>query len=235
MWSYYGAKTNIIDLYPAPKHAKIIEPFCGTARYALKYFDKEVLLVDKYDVIIKIWKWLQLCSPKDILDLPRTKAGDDLRDFSFDIEEQKMFMGFVVTYGTFCPGNIVSVSKSHSRGNFINFTLNRIAKNLYKIRHWEIRCGSYDDIPNETGTWFIDPPYQFGGHKYKISNKHLNYDSLRDWCQSRAGQVMVCENTKATWMDFNPMVTHQGCKGKNFEAIWTNQKTQYDNVQGQLF
>jgi hypothetical protein len=26
MWSYYGAKTNIIDYYPVPKHNKIIEP-----------------------------------------------------------------------------------------------------------------------------------------------------------------------------------------------------------------
>ena len=66
MWSYYGAKTNVIDHYPPPKCDKIIEPFAGTARYALKYFDREVLLVDKYDVIVKIWKWLQLCSPSDI-------------------------------------------------------------------------------------------------------------------------------------------------------------------------
>ncbi len=60
MWSYYGAKTSIVDYYPKPKFDKIIEPFAGTARYALKYFDRDVLLVDKYDVIVKIWRWLQL-------------------------------------------------------------------------------------------------------------------------------------------------------------------------------
>lgn len=54
MWSYYGAKTNVINFYPRPKHDKIIEPFAGTARYALKYFDRDILLVDKYEVITKI-------------------------------------------------------------------------------------------------------------------------------------------------------------------------------------
>lgn len=82
MWSYYGAKTNIIDYYPAPKHDKIIEPFAGTARYALKYFDRDILLVDKYDVIVKIYKWLQKCSPNDIISLPRFKAGENINEFN---------------------------------------------------------------------------------------------------------------------------------------------------------
>lgn len=38
MWSYYGSKTNIISYYPKPTEDKIIESFCGTARYALEYF-----------------------------------------------------------------------------------------------------------------------------------------------------------------------------------------------------
>lgn len=51
MWSYYGAKTNLVGYYPKPKYDRIIEPFAGSARYALKYFDRDILLIDKYPVM----------------------------------------------------------------------------------------------------------------------------------------------------------------------------------------
>lgn len=70
MWGYFGTKTNTVNLYPKPAQGKIIEPFAGAAKYSLKYFDREILLVDKYKVVIDIWKWLQLCSTKDIDRLP---------------------------------------------------------------------------------------------------------------------------------------------------------------------
>ena len=61
MWSYYGAKTNIIDHYPPPKFDKIIEPFAGSARYALKYYDRDIILVDKYE-----WTGRFACDGKDL-------------------------------------------------------------------------------------------------------------------------------------------------------------------------
>jgi len=54
MFNYYGSKSKIIHLYPKPIFNKIIEPFAGSARYALKYFDREVLLVDKYEAVVRI-------------------------------------------------------------------------------------------------------------------------------------------------------------------------------------
>lgn len=54
MFSYYGSKSKVVDLYPSPKFGKIIEPFAGSARYSLKYFDRDVLLVDK-DVFILVY------------------------------------------------------------------------------------------------------------------------------------------------------------------------------------
>jgi site-specific DNA-adenine methylase len=234
MWSYYGSKANVVDLYPKPKHHKIREPFAGSARYSLEYFENDVLLVDKYEVVVRVWKWLQQCSPADVYNLPRPQGGEDIRNYTWSCEEEKLFMGFVVTYGAFQPGNIVSVSKAKSRGNFIEFTLGRISKNLYKIRHWDIRHGDYNDIPNDEATWFIDPPYQHGGHKYKCSNKKIDFALLRDWCMSRRGQVIVCENTKADWMDFKPMIQQRGSWTTTTEAIWSNEPTAYDHVQQRL-
>jgi site-specific DNA-adenine methylase len=58
MWTYYGSKGKLAQHYPTPKHDSIIEPFAGAAKYSLRYWEKEVTLVDKYDVVIKIWKCL---------------------------------------------------------------------------------------------------------------------------------------------------------------------------------
>lgn len=98
MFSYYGSKSKIVHLYPKPRHSVIIEPFAGSARYALKYFDRDVILIDKYSVIIEIWKFLQLASEKDILGLPILKCGENLRDFNLSDLERK-FLGFNVSGG----------------------------------------------------------------------------------------------------------------------------------------
>jgi site-specific DNA-adenine methylase len=188
MWSYYGAKTNIVDAYPRPKHKKIIEPFAGTARYALKYFDREVLLVDKYEVIIKIWKWLQQCSPSDILGLPRFKNGDNINHVTYSCEEARLLTGFLVGFG-FTEPRKTSTPRLRNRPNAQEYTIRKIAGELYKIRHWEIRHGSYEEIQNEPATWFIDPPYQFGGHAYKCSNKKIDFNHLSPWSRDREGQV----------------------------------------------
>ncbi len=130
MWSYYGAKTNVVDYYPAPKYGKIIEPFAGTARYSLKYFERDVLLVDKYEVVVKIWKWLQKCSPNDVLKLPRLKSGESLNDYNFDCEEEKWLLGFLVGFGLEAPRLKATSNRTHERPNHINYSLQRIAKNL---------------------------------------------------------------------------------------------------------
>lgn len=233
MWSYYGAKTNIVRLYPPPKQNKIIEPFCGTARYALKYFDHEVLLVDKYDVIVRIWKWLQQCSPNDILSLPRFKKGDNINDHTYDCEEARFLVGFTIGFGFTTP-RTSATPRLRIRPNAQNYTLKRIAEQLWKIRHWEIQQGSYEEIPNQKATWFIDPPYQHGGWNYRHSGKKINYAHLAEWCRERQGQTIVCENTQADWMDFKPFTTQHVLTGKHHEAIWLNNRSHYVQQQ-QLF
>lgn len=230
MFSYYGSKSKIVQYYPQPTHDKIIEPFAGSARYSLRYWEKDVLLVDKYKVIVNIWHYLQRASQKDILGLPRLEVRQDLRDFNLS-EIEKSFMGFLVNSGKATPGNRVSNNISN-KYKTIDFQLKKISENLHKIKHWKIIHGSYEDLANEQATWFIDPPYQFGGHSYKESNKNLDFNLLANWCKSRNGQVIVCENTKATWMNFKPVIMIQGTMQTfTTEAIWTNFVTQYDSVQ----
>jgi hypothetical protein len=205
MFSYYGSKSKIVDYYPPPKHKRIIEPFAGSARYSLKYWQNDVLLVDKYPVIIGIWKWLQECSKNDILKLPILKAGDKINRDDFDCIEQANFYGFIISAATRNPKLTVSPFGE----NKIESELQRIAEDLHKIKHWEIN----------------------GGEHYVKSNKQIDFSKLSEWCISRNGQVIVCENTKADWMPFKPMIDMSGAVHKTTEAIWSNLKTNYDNEQ----
>lgn len=227
MWSYYGAKTNIVHLYPPPKYGKIIEPFAGSARYALRYFDREILLVDKYDVVIKVWKWLQQCSPKDILRYERKwKVGDRLENIQIDCEEAKMLLGFLITTAEKPRKQVTSWIGDPTRDR-INFSLRRISNNLFKIKHWTIVEGCYTELANEKATWFIDPPYEIGGHAYVHNNKKIDFMKLGYWCKNRMGQVIVCESGNANWLPFIPFVGHKTRTGWQREVFWTNEPTSY--------
>lgn len=221
MWSYYGSKSKVVQYYPEPRFGRIIEPFAGTARYSLRYWESEVLLIEKFDILFRIWKWLQGCSPSDITRLPKMSAGETTDDFQFECQEAKWLMGFMVQGGVNAPRKTVS-----SVGNFgssIERDKARIARDLHKIRHWDIKLGDYHHAPNSmASTWFIDPPYQFGGQYYhsKVNNSHIDYAELRQWCESRKGQVIVCENTKATWIPVSPLRKLHGSKNSTIEGTY---------------
>lgn len=230
MWSYYGSKSKLIDLYPKPTESLIIEPFAGTARYALKYYERDVIINDKYEIVARIWKFLQSCSPNDILNLPNLQVGDKINRDDFDCIEMAWLMGFMIKQGGVTP------DLTMSNWGSINYARSkkRIAENLFKIKHWKVLNLDYREIPNTKATWFIDSPYVNGGQKYKYSSKKLDFRLLGKWCQERTGQVIVCENTKADWLPFMPMKSMNGLRYSTVEAIWTNQHTHYHNIQTQL-
>lgn len=219
MWGYYGSKSKIVDYYPKPIYDTIIEPFAGTAQYSLKYFDRDVILVDKYDVIVRLWKWLQQCSPKDILSLPRLKCGENVDNFTWDCEEAKWLVGFIITGAPTMPKKTASKWKTVIRPNTQEYKLNYIADNLFKIRHWDVRQGDYTQLENKKATWFVDPPYQVGGEYYRHSSKDIDYKALREWCEGRDGQVIVCGNTNDTWCKFKPLVDIHGAMKSTTECI----------------
>src|SRR5580765_4357242 len=79
-WRYYGSKWRAAPRYPAPTHATIIEPFAGAAGYALRYPDRNVILVEKYACIAGIWRWLIGASRADVLAVPVVDSTGDLPD-----------------------------------------------------------------------------------------------------------------------------------------------------------
>ena len=216
MWSYYGTKKRLAKYYPKPTYDIIIEPFCGAAQYSLfqDNWKKEVILYDAYYTVIGIWQYLISASRDDILGLPDLNVGDNVDNFTQLSWEEAALIGFCIN-----PASTMPKKTSRERSVW-NKTKTEIADSLYKIKHWKALPLGYDSADNVNATWFVDPPYQFGGQYYKISNKHINYWDLSEWCKSRNGQVIVCENTKATWMDFKPLVELNGQLHKTTEAMW---------------
>ena len=107
MFSYYGSKSKIVHLYPTPKFDKIIEPFAGSARYSLKHWTKDVLLIDKYEIVVNIWNWLKQCNENDIKKLPILKRGDNLKNYAYLAEIEKQFLGFLIQEAQGQPRNSV--------------------------------------------------------------------------------------------------------------------------------
>lgn len=236
MWNYYGAKRAIARLYPRPRYPRIIEPFAGSAAYSMRHFKHEVLLVDKYHVVASLWKWLQTCSPDDILNLPAITDGEKLDRGSFSRIEAAWLMGYMVQWNVATPRlTATATSRPGNKAAYVERIKRRIARDLFKIKHWEIREADFRDIPNEEATWFIDPPYQNGGDQYKHSNKEIDYQELAAWARSRSGQVIVCETTAADWLPFKTIRNVKGRYHTFGEAIWSNLPTEYDYVQTSFF
>jgi len=216
MWSYYGTKLKHAPNYPKPHFDMIVEPFCGAAQYSLheNNWKKDVYLLDKYPIIIAVWEYLISATPKDILGLPDLQPGDSLNNYTQLSDSEKWLMGFCINPASSSPKKKVMERSRWSKDRV------RISENIHKIKHWKVKTGSYEDMKNPKATWYIDPPYEVGGKYYNKSNKDIDYNHLSAWCKSRKGQVIVCENTKATWMNFEPLIDLQGQLHKTTEAIW---------------
>lgn len=215
MISYYGSKSKLVNLYPEPIHDKIIEPFAGSARYSLKYWDKDILLIDKYEPIIKMWHWLQQATEKDLDNLPILKHGESLSDFRIS-EGERLFLSFIVSHGVSSPRNTVTKRAAPNIKHKIQTTKDI----LHKIKHWDIRLGDYTDIENQDASWFIDPPYFKGGEHYPKGSKYIDYKELANWCKSRQGQVIVCENDNANWLPFTNLKEHWGGIKRSVEVMY---------------
>lgn len=230
-FSFYGSKWRLGPKYPEPKYGTIIEPFAGSAGYSLRYPEREIVLVDKDPIICAIWRWLIAAGPDDIFSLPTLKRGESLDSYDLP-QEAKWLMGLWIDQAQWYPCKTATLfaDYGHGRRNACDMYKARIVHQLGSIRHWIITEADYTEMPNRAATWFIDPPYQVAGHKYRYGPKQLDYESLGSWCRSRSGQVIVCENVGASWLPFESFSEQFGVpfKGKRHiskEAVWLNETT----------
>jgi len=218
MFYYYGRKEKIFSYYPKPKYDTIIEPFAGSAAYSMNYYERNVILIEKDKKIADLWQYLINVSPDEILSLPILNKGESLNEEKYNYlnNNQKTLIGFFLNPGSAQPKKSPAKFCAWNEKNRL-----KLSNDVLKVKHWQIINGDYTEADNIDATWFIDPPYQGNGGKYyKHGNKDFDYESLKDWALLRNGQVIVCENSEADWMDFKPLVQIQGQKHKTTEVIF---------------
>ena len=226
---YYGGKYRAAPHYPKPTHNHIIEPFAGAAGYATRYPDGEVTLFDSDPKIAGLWRYLIKSSPLDIMALPLIASGQNVNDLAV-CEEAKWLIGFWLNKGAAQPCNIPSKwmrGGTHPNSYWGEVIRERIASQVGRIKHWKIVNASYAYALDIEATWFVDPPYQLAGKHYKHGASGLDFSALADWCRSRQGQVIVCENEGATWLPFTSFkdIKSNPTKGViSKEVIWTGDK-----------
>jgi len=223
MFRYYGRKTSYVDKYPPPKHKTIIEPFAGSASYSMFYHENNVILIEKDEVIFRIWKYLiEKATPRRILKLPILKPNERTTDKKYDWVKQveKDLIGFFINSACPYPATKPTPNKGYNKWNEKNRKI--LSENVKKIKHWKIYHSDYKDIKNKKATWFIDPPYSGkGGKSYRCSNKYIDYKELSKWVKSRKGQIIVCENEDHTkWLPFKPFVNKKQNNVRHTEMIY---------------
>ena len=208
-WCYYGGKWRAAPRYPKPRYGTIIEPFAGAAGYALRYSDREVILVEKYPVIAEIWRFLIRSSPADIRLIPCVEHVDALPDAT--PQGAKLLVGFSMNNATTAPRKQLSSGKrklaamGRRRGGWCDAQRNLIAAQVNAIKHWTIIEGDYSMAPNIEATWYIDAPYQRAGVHYIHPATAIDFELLGLWCTKRSGQTIVCEAEGAGWLPFKPL------------------------------
>jgi len=225
-FGYFGSKWRLAKRYPDPEHSTIVEPFAGSANYALLHHESQVILNDLDNNITKCWRYLITATEREILSLPDIDGDVD----DYDIPEgAKILIGFWLGRGLAYPckrPHSWSRKPEYQKGAQFwgEAVRQRIASQLQFIRHWQVKTVPYDQLADIEATWFVDPPYDnAAGKRYRVNNLGIDYADLASWCKSRTGQVIVCENQGASWLPFQTLTTIRGTRKNSVEVYWSNQ------------
>lgn len=230
---YYGGKKGLARYYPPPAYNTIIEPFAGSAGYALHWWRPgvRVVLVEKDPAVVGLWRRLQapdaaddlravVCPPvgeriSDALVLlgQGGQCGQGGQGGNQKAEAQvplaSLIAGGASQMQTAFAGRAFAVTSRMARDWPSHQA--RLIRSLPTIRDWEVIEGDYTDAPDVRGSWFIDPPYYVppdrpctNGDGYRMGASQIDFDHLAGWCRERKGQVVVCEQEGATWLPFRP-------------------------------
>lgn len=119
-------------MYPEPVYDTIIEPFAGSARYALRHgarSDRNVILNDLDPTIYGIWKWLvEEATPERVAMWPELKVGERLSECKGLTKPERDVLGFSVQFGVYTPR--VSVSSESAKRDELRAIKGRVKRYL---------------------------------------------------------------------------------------------------------
>jgi site-specific DNA-adenine methylase len=227
MFYYYGGKRRLAAFYPAPLHAVIVEPFGGSAAYAMHHLDpakrahpvERVVIVEKDRRVCEMWERLLAMEPRDLDSYAVPKVGERTDDF--------LLMTAATSNRIARTKNMIVTPRMPT---VIERMFRQIAKALPHVKgRVEIINGDYTVAPDIEATWFIDPPYHVNGRPQSkgmgyaegCNSYSLDYHALGRWCRERRGQKIVCEQSGASWLPFNPLRSARDSIGKKWgEVVW---------------
>jgi len=233
-FTFYGGKWRAAPHYPPPEFATVIEPFAGAAGYSVRHHERRVTLIERDPLIAATWRYLIRSSPQEILALPDIAVGQTTDDLPI-CPEARLLVGWWVNGGSATPKKSLGqwarrmrTGEAGTKGGMLVWgqrVRERLASQVDAIKHWRIAEGDWSTAPDIEATWFIDPPYIDAGKYYRFGPDRIDFAALAEWCRSRRGQVIVCENVGATWLPFRPwrkIKASERAGGRPFsdEAIW---------------
>jgi site-specific DNA-adenine methylase len=226
---YYGGKRRLARFYPPPKYDVVVEPFAGSAAYALHHLDgtrrprpvDHVILVEKDPRVCKTWKRLLVMEPDDLTNYSIPSVGERTSDF------------LLMTAA--CSNRIARTETmivTERMPVVVRRMFRQIASVLPHVKgRVEIIEGDYTEAPDIEATWFIDPPYHVDGRAQSrgmgyaegCNSYALDYEALGKWCRARRGQKIVCEQAGAHWLPFEHLRWARDSIGKPAaEAVWVD-------------
>ena len=223
-FAYYGAKHALARRYPEPVGTVVVEPFAGSAAYSMYHIERlsRVLLFDADPALCAVWDRLKGMTHADI-----DRLSDELKQ-----ERTTEFLIMTSAGGTAVRAGLAGESRAVTPRMVKDWPnlARRIKRKLPHLHTVEIRCGQYTEAPDINATWFIDPPYQTllgynsadgAGGGYRYSDAAINFDALGEWCQTRQGLTIVCEQQPAAWLPFRPLTEHKGSTNAvRTEVVW---------------
>jgi hypothetical protein len=226
MISYYGAKHLNVGDYPTPEFPCIVEPFAGSAGYSTRYYNRQVVLCDRDEDIVAVWRYLLAASPAELLALPDIPEGKTTDDLAIP-PEARVLIGYWLNRGAVSANKKPSAwmrSREYHSSFWGRTVRQRLARQVPLIQHWRVFCCDYREAPVVgPATWFVDPPYQGRpGSHYRYGSRGLDYNVLGEWCRARPGQVIACEAQGAVWLPFAPLGLRRTIRrggGKSPEAV----------------
>ena len=213
MFRFYGGKIADAHRYAPPRHDTIIEPFAGGAGYACHWLMKgaaqRAVLVDADPLVIDAWNRILAATPDEILAWPTPILGERSSDL----------LATVLTGGSGLTGEAKvtprMIEHFPEQRRRIAWLRGHIGDRV------DVRHGDYTTAPDIPATWFVDPPYETQGRRYRMNGSAIDYGGLAAWCRTRQGQVIVCEAEPAAWLPFRPMRTLSTMSNTiGLELIW---------------
>lgn len=220
-FSYYGAKYTGAKHYGPPRTRIVIEPFAGSACYSTFWEARHVRLYDKSEDVCDLWDFLINCSCDDIEAIPDTFYHND--QFLNLPRHQRLLCAFWVSKGRAEPSQTLSPWYHQYKNDsdckvWGRAVKNRIISQKPKISKWSIENTSYEKIPLIDAHWHVDPPYRnVPGSRYPHSD--IDYIHLADWVKGLPGDVDVCENEGASWLDFDSLYQSPTTRGKRSRKV----------------